>query len=244
VKLLWMSGAAELSDRAAVQVAALLRRKAAAAIALPTGRTPRGMYERLVALHRAGEFSCRDARFFNLDEFVGLGPNDPASYGTYLRRHFLNQVDADSSRIRLLRGDAADLDAECRDHDRAIHAAGGLDLAILGLGRNGHVAFNEPGSDWRSVTHRVVLSESTRSAQRQQFPSDEVVPREGLTMGMQTIRAARAILLLVAGVGKAAGLAALRAGRRDPSWPVTGLLDHVDLVVLADRACAGTGEGS
>ncbi len=238
-----MNGPSELSDQAAAHVAALLRRKAAAAIALPTGRTPRGMYERLVALHRAGEFSCRDARIFNLDEFVGLGPDDPASYGAYLRRHFLSQVDADPVRIRLLQGDALDLDAECRDYDRAIDAAGGLDLAILGLGRNGHIAFNEPGGDWRSVTHRVVLSESTRSAQRQQFPSDEAVPREGLTMGMQTIRAARAILLLVAGVEKAAGLAALRAGRRDPSWPVTGLLDHADLLVLADRGCAGTGDG-
>jgi glucosamine-6-phosphate deaminase len=244
VKLLWMTGPSELADRAAERVAALLRDKAHAAVALPTGATPRGMYERLVALHRAGEFSCREARFFNLDEFLGLGPDDPSSYGAYLRRHFFQQVDADPARIRLLRGDAPDPDAECGAYDRAIDAAGGLDLAILGLGKNGHVAFNEPGGDWQSRTRRVVLSESTRSAQRPQFPRHEEVPRLGLTMGMRTIRAARAVLLLVAGAGKAEGLAALRAGRRDPLWPVTGLLGHDDLVVLADRACAGTGDRS
>jgi glucosamine-6-phosphate deaminase len=239
-----MNGPSELADRAAERVATLLRGKARAAVALPTGATPRGMYERLVALHRAGEFSCREARFFNLDEFVGLGPDHPSSYGAYLRQHFLEQVDADPGRIRLLRGDAPDLDAECRAYDRAIDAAGGLDLAILGLGRNGHVAFNEPGGDWQSVTHRVVLSDSTRSAQREHFPGDQQVPRLGLTMGMRTIRAARAILLMVAGAGKAAGLAALRTGRGDPLWPVTGLLGHEDLVVLADHACAAAGDRS
>jgi glucosamine-6-phosphate deaminase len=244
LQLLWVNGHVGLADQAAARVAALFRRNPRATVALPTGATPRGMYERLAALHRAGEFSCRDGRFFNLDEFVGLAPDSPCSYAAYLRRHFFRRVDADPAGIRLLRGDAPDLEAECRAYDQAIAAAGGIDLAILGLGRNGHVAFNEPGGDWESRTHRVVLSESTRSAQRQQFPSDEEVPRLGLTMGMRTIRAARAILLLVAGAGKAEGLAALTAGRRDPLWPVTGLLDHDDLVVLADRACAGAGDRS
>jgi glucosamine-6-phosphate deaminase len=239
-----MKGRSELADRAAEQVARLLRGKPRATVALPTGATPRGMYERLVALHRAGECSCREAHFFNLDEFVGLGPDHPFSYAAYLRQYFLEQVDADPARVRLLRGDAPDLDAECRTYDRAIDAAGGLDLVILGLGRNGHVAFNEPGGDWESVTHRIALSDSTLSAQRQQFPADQQVPRLGLTMGMRTIRAARAILLLVAGEGKAGGLTALRAGRRDPLWPVTGLLGHEDLVVLADHASAGGGDRS
>lgn len=236
-----MNGHGELADQAAARVAALFRRNPRATIALPTGATPRGMYERLVVLHRAGEFSCRDGRFFNLDEFVGLAPHSPCSYAAYVRRHFLGRIDADPAGIRLLRGDAPDLDAECRAYDRAIEAAGGIDLAILGLGRNGHVAFNEPGGDWQSTTHRVTLAESTRRAQRQQFPNGEAVPRQGLTMGLRTIREARALLLLVAGAGKEAGLAALRAGRPDANWPVTALLDHADLVVLADRAGVNAG---
>jgi glucosamine-6-phosphate deaminase len=234
----------ELADQAAARVAALFRRNPRAAIALPTGATPRGMYERLATLHRAGEFSCRDGHFFNLDEFIGLAPDSPCSYAAYLRRHFFRRVDVDPAGIRLLRGTAPDLEAECRAYDRAIEEAGGIDLAILGLGRNGHVAFNEPGSDWQSTTHRVALAESTRRAQRQQFPNGEVVPRQGLTMGLQTIREARALLLLVAGAGKEAGLAALRAGRPDASWPVTALLDHADLVVLADRTGASGGVAS
>jgi glucosamine-6-phosphate deaminase len=244
LQLQWVNGHVELADQAAARVAALFRRNPRATVALPTGATPRGMYERLAALHRAGEFSCRDGRFFNLDEFVGLAPDSPCSYAAYLRRHFFRRVDADPAGIRLLRGDAPDLEAECRAYDRAIEAAGGIDLAILGLGRNGHVAFNEPGSDWQSTTHRVTLAESTRRAQRQQFPNGDVVPRQGLTMGLRTIRDARAILLLVAGAGKEAGLAALRAGRLDANWPVTALLDHADLVVLADHAGASGGGAS
>jgi glucosamine-6-phosphate deaminase len=201
------------------------------------------MYERLAEMHRAGEFSCRAGRFFNLDEFVGLGPDDPHSYGAYLRRHFLERVDASPDGVRFLRGNAPDLEAECRAYDAAIEAAGGIDLAILGLGTNGHIAFNEPGADWQDTTHCVVLAEPTRRAQRRQFHSGVAIPHEGLTMGVKTIRAARAILLLVAGAGKEAALAALLAGSPDANWPVTGLLEHPDLVVLADRRLArGLGE--
>lgn len=230
-----MEGPAQLADEAARRVSGLLRRNPQAVVALPTGATPRGMYERLAALHQAGDFSGRAARFFDLDEFVGLGPDDPRSYGAYLRRHFLERIDASPERVRLLRGDAPDLAVECRDFDRAIEAAGGIDLAILGLGTNGHIAFNEPGADWQGTTHRVTLAAATRHAQRPQFARDADVPREGLTMGLRTIREARAILLLVAGAGKAAGLAAILGGRRDPNWPVTAILDHTDLAVLADR---------
>ena len=235
MQLLWMNGHVELAEQAAGRVAALFRDNPRAVVALPTGATPRGMYERLATLHRADKFSCREARFFNLDEFVGLPPDNPCSYAAYLWRHFFRRVDADPTRIRTLRGDASDLEAECRAYDQAIKAAGGLDLAILGLGRNGHVAFNEPSSDWQATTHRVTLTESTRRAQRQQFPSGEAIPRQGLTMGLRTLREARSILLLVAGAGKEAGLAALRADAPDPIWPVTALLDHPNLVVLADR---------
>jgi glucosamine-6-phosphate deaminase len=244
VQLLWVNGHVELAEQAAAHVAALFRRNPRAVVALPTGATPRGMYEGLATLHRAGELSCREGRFFNLDEFVGLAPDSPCSYAAYLWRHFLRRVDANPARVRLLRGDVPDLEAECRAYDQAIEAAGGIDLAILGLGRNGHVAFIEPGSDLQSTTHVVTLAESTRRAQRQQFPNGEAVPRQGVTMGMRTIRAARALLLLVAGAEKEAGLAALRAGRLDAAWPVTALFDHPDLVVLADRASVPGGGAS
>ena len=237
----WMAGADGLADRAAAHVEALLKSRAAPALALATGATPRGLYERLVRRGRAGALPLGGARFFNLDEFVGLPAEDSRSYAAFLKRHLLDPLEIPPSRIRLLRGDAADLEAECRDYDAAIAAAGGLDLAVLGLGVNGHIAFNEPGEDWARGTHVVILAESTRRAQHLLFAAESEVPRRGLTMGIATIRAARSVLLLIMGEGKAAALAALRAGRPDPAWPVTALLGHPALTILADRRLEAAG---
>jgi len=237
----WVEGADGLAERAADHVAALLESRSAPALALATGATPRGLYERLLRRRQANALRLEGARFFNLDEFVGLPAGDPRSYAAFLRRHLLDPLEIPSSQIRLLRGDAPDLEAECRDYDRAIAAAGGLDLAVLGLGVNGHIAFNEPGEDWSRGTHVVVLADSTRRAQHLLFSAEREVPRRGLTMGIATIRAARSILLLIMGEGKADALAALRAGRPDPSWPVTALLGHPTLTVIADRRLEAAG---
>jgi len=136
--------------------------------------------------------------------------------------------------IRLLRGDAVGIDAECRDFDAAIAAAGGLDLAILGLGTNGHIGFNEPGSDWSARAHVVSLSAETRATHVAQTHGKLAIPEYGITLGISTIAAAREILLLVAGGAKARALAALRRGIPDPQWPVTALLTHPHLTVLAE----------
>ncbi len=130
-------------------------------------------------------------------------------------------------------GDASDLAAECRDYDDAIARAGGIDLAILGLGANGHIAFNEPGSAWDATTHVVELSVETRAA-NSLFAGESAVPRYGVTMGIATLRQARAVLLLVAGASKRHALEALRRGDPDRSWPVTSLLEHPNLTVLAE----------
>jgi glucosamine-6-phosphate deaminase len=237
--LSWIDGPQSLGEAAAERVAAVLDARPAPVIALPTGATPRGLYERLARRRRAGALAGDHARYFNLDEFVGLSASDPRSYAAFLRKHFLGPMEVADGRVRLLSGEAPDLEAECRAYDAALDSAGGLDLAILGLGANGHIAFNEPGTDWSKRTHVVTLAESTRRAQHLLFASEKEVPRQGITMGVATIRAARAVLLLVIGEGKAAALAALRAGRPDPAWPVTALLGHPRLTVLADQRLAG-----
>jgi len=235
LQLDWTDSATELAEHAAGIVAALLERKPDAAIALPTGNTPLGLYRRLVDLQRGGRLSCSRAKFFNLDEFIGKSKDDPRSYGAFLWQHLFRPLAIEPAQVRLLRGDAPDLLAECRQFDQAIEAAGGLDLAILGLGANGHVAFNEPGSNWDSMTREVVLAAATRQAQYGLFDTDADVPRTGLTLGLRTIRESRAILLLVSGSSKADALAAFLRGNPDKNWPVTSLIGHPSLAIVADR---------
>ena len=174
------------------------------------------------------------ARFFNLDDYLGLCVAHPLSYARFLREHFLMPAGVPEEHIRLLRGDVVGIEAECRDYEAAIGAAGGLDLAILGLGTNGHIGFNEPGSDWSAQTHVVSLSPETRATHMAQTQGKFAIPEYGITVGISTIVAAREILLLVAGGAKARALAALRRGIPDSKWPVTALLTHRNLTVLAE----------
>ena len=230
----WCRNRGELSLIAADHVATLLSRKPEAVIALPTGQTPLGLYAELVARAAAKRLSAAQARFFNLDDYLGLSVEHPLSYAHFLREHFLTPAGVPEGHIRLLRGDAAEIEAECSEYEAAIAAAGGLDLAILGLGTNGHIGFNEPGSDWSAQTHLVSLSEETRATHVAQTQGMFVIPQYGITVGVATILAAREIVLLVVGGGKARALAAFRRGIADPKWPVTALLTHRNLTVLAD----------
>lgn len=218
---------------AADRVNAVLARKPHAALALPTGQTPVGLYALLSARAAAGAISFARTWLFNLDEYVGLAPDHPRSYGRFLGRHLLERVDVADKRVRLLRGDASDLAAECRSYDAAIAKVGGIDLAILGLGANGHIAFNEPGADSTAGTHVVALSAQTRAVHQRQAGGIAKLPRRGLTMGVRTLASAREILLLVAGTGKQRALQALLRGRATPRWPVTYLHDHPHLTVLS-----------
>ena len=234
MKLEWTDSADAFADRAASHVAGLLAEAPAAAIALPTGSTPIGLYARLHAMAVAGEVSLGAAHYFNLDEYVGVGPGDPHSFAAFLHRHFLDEAGIPPGQFRLLRGDAPDIAAEAAAHDAAVAAAGGLDLAILGLGSNGHIAFNEPGAAWDSGTHVVPLTAATRLANAAYFPDGFPVPSHGLTMGIGMLRAAQRVLLMVSGAAKAEALGALLAGKPDPDWPVTALCGHPDLIVVAD----------
>jgi glucosamine-6-phosphate deaminase len=234
MQLEWTDSGEAFADRAASHVAALLAETPAAAVALPTGSTPIGLYARLRALAAAGEVTVSAAHYFNLDEYVGVAPTDRHSFAAFLRRHFLAEADILPDHIRLLRGDAPDIAAEAAAHDAAVAALGGLDLAILGLGSNGHIAFNEPGAPWDAGTHVVPLTQATRIANAAYFPDGFEVPSHGLTMGIGMIRAARRVLLMVSGAGKAEALAALLDGAPDPTWPVTALCGHPNLTVVAD----------
>ena len=169
----------------AADVAAAVRAQPALVLALPTGRTPISFYRYLTALHREKrvDFSC--VTTFNLDEFVGIAPSDGRSYRAYMQRHLFDHVNLSPRRIHFLNGIAPDLEAECRRYERAIARAGGVDLMILGLGRNGHVGFNEPARFLMARTHLAKLAAATREANRALFGSRVAdVPRSALSIGI------------------------------------------------------------
>lgn len=236
MQLEWTEGPEAFAECAAAHVAECLAAVPAAAIALPTGMTPVGLYRALLAMQAEGRVALGAGHYFNLDEYVGVAQADSHSFAAFLRRHFLDEAAIPQAQIRLLHGDAADIAAEARAHDAAVAARGGLDLAILGLGGNGHIAFNEPGADWNAGTHVVPLTEETRAANAAYFEDGFIVPRDGVTMGIATLRPARRILLMVSGASKAEALGVLLAGKADPAWPVTALAGHPGLVIVADSA--------
>lgn len=205
-------------------------------VALPTGRTPEPVYAELVRRYQAGEIDFSRTITFNLDEYVGLAATHPASFRSYMEAHLFQHVNLRPEHIHFFDGTAADLEQECRDYEQAIRQAGGISLGLLGLGPNGHIAFNEPGTPWESRCHLVTLTAATREANAPFFGVPDQMPGQALTMGIATIREMRRIMLLVTGENKAEALAALYRGVPTLDWPVTALIGHPDVTVLVDTA--------
>ena len=220
-----------LSARAAKLLFDSIRTNPRAVLGLPTGRTPLGMYQRVVAECKH-EYHCfRDVTTFNLDEYVGIPADHEGSYHTYMQHNLFDHVDIDPSRTHIPDGNAKDLEAECRRYDAAIPSAGGLDLTFLGLGRNGHIGFNEPGTPFNSRTRIVELTESTRIANAAHFP-DGHVPSRAITMGIGTILESKRIVLLASGSGKQEAIDRLRSREIDVAFPASALWKHNDVIVL------------
>lgn len=214
-------------------------------LGLPTGRTPEGMYARLVT-ECARDYRCfRDVVTFNLDEYVGIAGDHPGSYSSYMRRHLVGHVDIDPQSVHIPdglatrfrdRASTADeaLEMECEDYERSIREEGPIDLLYLGLGRNGHIGFNEPGTLFDSKTHVIQLSESTRNANAALFP-DGNVPQRAITMGIGTILAARRVILLASGESKREAVRRLHKERENTDFPASALRGHPDVMVICDQ---------
>jgi glucosamine-6-phosphate deaminase len=231
---------AEALGRAlALDVARRLVEKPDIALGLPTGRTPIPLYRELVRLHGAGRADFRRAATFNLDEFVGLAPDDPRSYHAFMRRHLFDHVDLSRRRIHFLNGAARDVARECRRYEDAIVRAGGIDLQILGLGGNGHIGFNEPGDALVARTHCTRLTPATRRANASLFGNRvSAVPREALSMGMATILYGKRIVLLATGAAKARCVQRMIEGPVTPRLPGSFLQLHRHAEIWLDRAAA------
>ncbi len=226
-----------LSDRAASVLLDAIARDPKLVLGLPTGNTPVSMYKRLVA-ECALEYRCfRDVVAFNLDEYVGIPRDHPGSYFSFMQQHLFGSVDIDPKNAYIPNGRAPDLKVECERYERAIKSAGGLALTFLGLGSNGHIAFNEPGTPFESRTHVVALSESTRKANAAFF-LDQPVPTHAITMGIGTILESREIVLLASGSRKRDAIARLRSGEQTVDFPASALRGHSNVLVLVDEAAA------
>ena len=220
-----------LSARAAKILLGEIRQNPQLVLGLPTGRTPIGMYQRVTQDCKA-EYHCfREVTTFNLDEYVGIPREHEGSYSTYMKRNLFDHVDIDPSRTHIPNGNARDLDMECRHYEQEIEDLGGIDLMFLGLGRNGHIGFNEPGTPFRSRTRVVELSESTRNANASYFP-DGRVPSQAITMGIATILSSKRIVLLATGNGKQDAIARLRSRAISVDFPASALWTHANVHVL------------
>ena len=215
----------------------LLSRKPNAVLGLATGSTPLGLYARLRALYEAGRISFRDATSFNLDEYVGLPPTHDQSYRYFMEHNLFSHIDLPHERISVPSGLDTSADA-LAGYDAAIEAAGGIDLQLLGLGGNGHIGFNEPGTPFELGTHVVELTERTRRDNARFFTSIDEVPTHAATMGVKTVMHARAILLLAFGQAKAEAVRASFAGPVTPEVPASVLQLHPNVTVFCDEEAA------
>ncbi len=225
-----------MSLRAARIMAAEVVRKPDCVLGLATGSTPVGAYRQLSQWNQEGHLSFREVRTVNLDEYKGLEPTHDQSYRYFMQVNFFDHLDILRENTHVPNGMAADADAECKRYDELIRSLGYADLQLLGIGHNGHIGFNEPGSAFVAPTHVVDLTERTIEANSRFFASADDVPRQAMTMGIGCIMAARRILMVVSGEDKAQAIYDAFCGPIDPKCPASILQLHPDVVLVGDKA--------
>jgi glucosamine-6-phosphate deaminase len=231
--------AQEVGQEAARIVSAAIRTKPSIVLGLATGSTPLGMYEELVSFHRHAGLDFSEATSFNLDEYVGLAPDNPQSFHYFMHSNFFAHVNFSKARIHIpssaLR---ANYSAYCESYEKEIKEAGGIDLQVLGIGRNGHIGFNEPNSSLASRTRLKELTQETIEDNRRFFPKGEEIPECAITMGIGTILDARRILILATGQSKAAAVAKAIEGPVSSSVSASALQLHPDVTFIIDEDAA------
>ena len=208
-------------------------------LGLPTGSSPMGTYKYLIKLNKSGVLSFKNVITFNMDEYVGLPQDHPESYHSFMWNNFFNHIDIDPAHVNILNGNANDLQAECENYENKIRSYGGIDLFLGGIGPDGHIAFNEPGSSLSSRTRIKTLTTDTIIANSRFFDNDvNKVPKTALTVGVGTVMDAKEILILVNGFNKSRALAEAVEGSVSHMWTITALQMHPKgIIVCDDLAC-------
>lgn len=240
MEIVILESAEEIGRLAGGTIAALLTRRPDAVLGLATGSSPLGIYDDLARRFAAGEVSFAAARGFTLDEYVGLPSDHPETYRNVIARELVSRVDFADGAVQGPDGLAEDIPAACAAYEAAITDAGGVDLQILGVGTDGHIGFNEPGSSLGSRTRIKTLTRQTRIDNARFFGGEvEAVPTHCITQGLATIMAARHALLVATGTGKAEAVHQIAEGPVSAMWPGTILQHHPHVTLLLDEAAAG-----
>jgi glucosamine-6-phosphate deaminase len=225
----------EMSLKAGLLLTEKIRSNPSITLGLATGSTPKGVYQFLINDHQNNFTTYKQVKSVNLDEYIGITANNPKSYHYYMQKNLFEHIDIQDSNTYLPNGTASDLEAECNRYEKLIEDIGGVDLQLLGIGQNGHIGFNEPGTSFDTLTHIITLAENTRKANSRFFNSIEEVPNQAITMGIATILKSKEIFLLASGELKADALARLINTGITEDFPASALKLHGNVTIIADK---------
>lgn len=226
---------AEMSRKTARIIAALVQLKPHCVLGLATGSTPVGTYKELIRLHLEEELDFSNVTTVNLDEYYRLGPEHEQSYRYFMQQNLFDHINIPPENTHVPDGLTHDVARTCAEYDNLVASLGGTDIQLVGIGDNGHIAFNEPNTVFVADTHLVDLDEDTIKANARFFASEADVPRQAITMGMRSIFSAKLILLLASGPNKASAVARMIKGPIDPQLPASILQLHPNVVVIAGK---------
>ncbi len=225
----------QMSEKAADIFAAQLTLKPDSILGLATGTTPIGTYDRLVEMNKAGKIDFSKVKTFNLDEYYPIKADNDQSYRYFMNKYLFDRVNIDKANTHVPNGEAVDPDEEGKNYDKMLAEAGGVDVQLLGIGRNGHIAFNEPDSYLIAGTHKTALTEDTIEANSRLFNDISEVPHYALTMGMASIMSAKTIVLLANGRGKHDAIVKLLDDKITPDCPASFLKLHPNVIIICDK---------
>ncbi|MBE6658580.1 MAG: glucosamine-6-phosphate deaminase [Ruminococcaceae bacterium] len=235
MKIIVCENYAEMSARAAELIAELVKAKPDCVLGLATGSTPVGMYKELISKNEAGEISFKDVTTYNLDEYYPIEPTHEQSYRYFMNVNLFDHIDINKEKTFVPNGLTQNPEEEGAAYDAAIEAAGGVDLQVLGIGQNGHIAFNEPDDALIAGTHITSLTEDTIDANSRFFASRDDVPTRAFTMGIGSIMKAKKIILLANGKNKHAAIAKMLDDKITTQCPATILKAHADVYLFCDK---------
>lgn len=238
MKVVILKDAAEVAQYGAEIFIKQINKKKNSVLGLATGSTPVALYEELIAANKAGKASFKDVSSFNLDEYMGIEGDHPQSYRHFMNENLFNHVDIDKANTQVPPGNAANPIEACEKYENDIEAMGGIDIQLLGIGRNAHIGFNEPSSSLASRTRVKTLTKATIDDNARFFAADEHQPHLSITMGIGTILESKKVVLLATGEGKAEAIQATVEGPVTAACPASALQLHRDAVLIIDEAAA------